>query len=171
VDQMENKAVGLAVKPAVPVTKIVGEIISRSMGKHLSVVQVKNGTQWQSYSLHDSNIVYCELERPQVGSVVRFQPSGQPKKDTMLPFAYRAEVFTNIESLWRKDAKNSTTEEKQIHDAILDFAEVAGIVMSPTPNGDIRTSSTAPQTPTVDCGTFSDTASDTTVPTAKAAQS
>jgi hypothetical protein len=87
--------------PVVP--KIVGKIISRRMQKRLSVVQVRNGTIWTSYDLHDSNVVYCELEYPRVGAVVRFRPSGQPKKDTMLPFAYQAEIFATIESLWRKD--------------------------------------------------------------------
>jgi hypothetical protein len=89
------------------VPKIVGEIISRSARKRLSVIQVRDGAIWMSYTLHDSNVIYCEQECPMVSSIVRFRPSGPPKKDTMLPFAYHAEVFATIEDLWRKDASMS----------------------------------------------------------------
>jgi hypothetical protein len=104
-------------KPAVP--KIIGEIISRSMAKRMSTVQVKNGTLWQSYSLHDSNIVHlglCDAKRiathdDWVGAVVLFRPSQQPKKGTMLPFAYHAEVYIDMESvLLELDARRLDVE-------------------------------------------------------------
>ena len=117
-------------KPVVP--KIVGEIVTRNFRKGISVVQVKNGAQWASYELHDSNVVYCEVEFPKPGAVVRFRPSPQPKKYTMLPFAYQAEVYETIEAMWRKDADN----------AVSAFVEVAGVVVHRTDG--IRTNSTVP---------------------------
>jgi hypothetical protein len=127
-------------KPVVP--KIVGEIVTRNFRKGISVVQVKNGAQWVSYELHDSNVVYCEVEFPKPGAVVRFRPSPLPKKYTMLPFAYQAEVYETIEAMWRKNADNAATEEKLIDDAVSAFAEVAGVVVHRTDG--IRTNSTVP---------------------------
>jgi hypothetical protein len=89
-------------------TPIIGEIIARTERKRVNTVQVKNGAKWQSYSLHDSNIQYCELDAPRVGAVVRFIPSTIPGVAHVLPFAFQAEVFENIESLWAKDAAAAT---------------------------------------------------------------